>query len=154
MDQIFRFHDLAVGHRVKVKGKLAADGAFAALQISLRPPHHHASIEGMIQQIDHQNFSLRVLNREIGVPENVVVKDAGQQRCEFNNLRVEDVVKIKGIYTDREGLVPMKIKVQETMGFHIDELQGAIDQIDHERRALQLAGFTVAVTERTAIEGL
>jgi len=139
MDQIFRFHDLAVGHRVKVKGKLAEDGAFAALQISLRPPHNHASIEGVIQQIDHQNSSLRVLNREIGVPEDVVIKDAGQQRREFKNLRVEDVIKIKGIYTGSEGLVPMKIKVQETMGFHIDELQGSIDLIDHERRALQLA---------------
>lgn len=154
MDQIFRFHDLAVGHCVKVKGKLAEGGAFAALQISLRPPHHHASIEGVIQQIDHQKFSLRVLNREIGVPENVLIKDAEHQRREFKNLRVEDVVKIKGIYTTSEGLVPMKIKVQETMGFHIDELQGAIDRIDHESRALQLAGFTVAVNERTTIEGL
>lgn len=153
MDQFFRFHDLAVGHRVKVKGKLAEDGAFAALQISLRPPDHHASIEGVIQEIDHQNFLLRVLNREIGVPANALIKDAEHQHREFKNLRVEDVVKIKGVYNNNEGLVPIKIKVQETMGFHIDELQGAIDHIDHESRALQLAGFTVAVTERTTIEG-
>jgi hypothetical protein len=154
MNQIFRFHDLAEGHRVKVKGKLAEARNFAALQIGLKSPDNRASIEGEIQQIDRQKYTLRVLNHQIGVPDDVLVKDAEHNRIAFQNLRIGDVVKIKGLYTAAEGLVPMKIKVQETMGFHIDELQGPIDQIDYGKGALRLIGFNVLLNERTTIEGL
>jgi hypothetical protein len=152
MDEFIGFNDLKVGQRVKVKGKPAEDGAFTALEISVKAPADQAEIEGLIQNLDHQKNTLRIFNREIALPGNIEVKTL-QPGAGLKGLKVGDVVKLKGKYSEAKGFVPEKIKLKETMGFNVEELQGDINKIDQEKKTLNVVGFTVVVNEKTTIEG-
>jgi ADP-heptose:LPS heptosyltransferase/glycosyltransferase involved in cell wall biosynthesis len=151
MDKIIRVNDLKVGQRVKVKGKLGKDGAFVALEISMKPLEDHAEIEGLIRSIDFQKNTLRLLNREFVLPDGIAIKDLQGNIIGLKDLRAGDMVKLKGKYSEPQGFVLEKIKMQEITSFDLEELQGDIRNIDQERRALDVIGFTVVVNEKTKI---
>ncbi len=152
MEKVIGFNDLEVGKRVKAKGKPGESGTFLALEIATKTPSDQAEIEGLIQSINHQQNTLHILNREIAVPNSIEVKDVNSNSVGFKNLKAGNMVKLKGKYSEAKGFVVEKIKIKETMGFTIEELQGNIDKIDREKKTLQVVGFTVVVNEKTTIE--
>jgi len=153
MEQIIGFNDLKVGQRVKVKGKSNEAGSFVALEISVKAPADHAEIEGLLQGIDQQKNTLRIMNREITVPSTVTIKTLQLNNSGLSGLKIGDMVKLKGKYSAAGGFALEQIKVKETFGFNVEELQGAINQADREMKTLDVVGFTVLVNAKTTIEG-
>ena len=138
------FNDLNVGQRLKVKGKLGKDGAFTALEIGVTAPADEAEIEGFIQNLDHEKNTLRLLNHEFALPEGVAIKD-------LRGLNVGDRVKLKGKHSALKEFAPEIIKKKDAMGLGIERLQGHIDKIDREKKALEMLGYTVIVNDDTLI---
>jgi hypothetical protein len=96
---------------------------------------------------------VRLFNHDFNLPGGVKVKDLQCNFVDISALKAGDLVKLKGKYSKSAGWAPEKINMKASMGFDIDELHGAIEKIDQERKTLEVAGFTVFVTEKTAIEG-
>jgi hypothetical protein len=152
MHPIIGFDHLNVGQKVKLKGKPEGQ-AFSAWEISFKETDGLAKIEGVIQRLDHREGIVRLFNHDFSLPRGIKVKDLQRNFVDINVLKAGDLVKLKGQYSPSTGWVPEKINMKASMGFDIDELHGTIDTIDRERKTLEVAGFTVFVTEKTTIEG-
>jgi hypothetical protein len=146
--QIIKFNDLKVGQRVKVKGKSCEDGTFAALKIIMKSPADETEIKGLIQSLDHQRNTLRLLNREFALPDGIAFKNLQRH---IIDLKGGDVVKLKGKYSEPKGFELEKIKAMEITAFDLEELQGNVNKIDQEKKTLDMLGFTVVVNEKTII---
>lgn len=153
MEKIIGFNDLKVGQRVKVKGKPGESGTFAALEISVKAPAEYSEIEGLIQSFDAQKNALRIMNRDLTLAGNVEVKTLQPSPSGLQALKAGDMIKLKGKYSEAQGFVPEKIKVKQSFGFNVEELQGDINKIDYENKTLQVNGFAVAANAKTTIEG-
>ena len=153
MFEFMGFKELQVGQRLKVKGNPAADGKFVALEITVKPPSDKTEIEGVIQQVNVPTRTIQMLNREFTLPSDVSIKDLDRNFVSLEVLKPGDIVKLKGNYAPEQGFIPEKVKMKENVGFVVEELQGTIDKIDYANRTLEMAGFTVVVTEKTEIEG-
>ena len=153
MDQVFGFVDLKAGQRVKAKGKPGENGSFMALEIKVKTPDDQVAVEGLLQSIDQQNNTLCLLYRDFVLPDGIAVKHLQHNLIGLCGLKVGDMVKLKGRYTAVNGFVLEQIKMQETMGFNIEELQGNLNSIDLEKQTLDVLGFTVMVNKRTMIRG-
>jgi hypothetical protein len=147
--RLLRFNDLKVGQRVKVRSMTDKDGEFVALtihrDISKKARADKAVIESFIQSIDHQRKTLHLLNREVALPDGIVMKDSQRNFIGWEALKVGDWVKLQGKYSARKGFVPEKIKVKASRGFDVGKLQGKIDKIDQEKKTLDLAGCTLRI---------
>src|SRR5262245_1230145 len=99
MDEIIGFNQLKVGQRVNVKGKLTTEGTFLAVEIEMQPPKDHTEIEGLLQNLDRQNHSLRLLDRQFDFPENVTVVDLNNSPISLQDLKAMTVVKLIGKYS-------------------------------------------------------
>jgi aspartyl/asparaginyl-tRNA synthetase len=151
MSQATGFNALQVGQMVQVKGKFEG-GKLLAHEISMEDPDDDISIEGPVQSIDHEKSALFILDREIRVPGNVVVKDRQRNNADLKSVKAGDIIKLKGKYSAANGFVPEKIKIQEIMSSQLRELQGIINKIDQQNKTFDLLGFTVQVTEKTIVE--
>jgi len=147
IDSNFGLGGLKVGKRVKVKGSPNEDGTFQAIEINLKTDTKASvdeiSIEGLIQSIDHEKKTLRLLNREVTLPDGIEVKDSQSNTIDLKDLKAGDTAKLKGKYSEDAGFMPEKIKKKEIKGFNIEELQGIINKIDSEKKTFELAGITV-----------
>jgi len=147
VSSIVEFSDLKVGQRLKVEGTLGEDSMFVALKISIKAPEDEAVIEGCIQNVDYQKNTLRLLNREFVLPNGIVVKDSQRHIIGLKELKADDRVKLKGIYSEPKGFAAKTIKVEESKDIHLVELQGDINKIDQEKKTLNVVGFTIKVNE-------
>ncbi|MDZ7291893.1 MAG: DUF5666 domain-containing protein [candidate division KSB1 bacterium] len=153
MDKIIGFSDLRVGQRVKIKGKSTEGESFLALEVSVKPDEEGAAMEGRIQRLDMQKNLLRLLNRDLMLTNGVEIKNLLRQPITLKDLKVGDVVKVKGTYSPAKGFLPAKVKMQESKGFNIEEIQGHIQKIDSAKNALEVCGITITLNEKTEIEG-
>jgi hypothetical protein len=154
MEEIIGFNNLKVGQQVKVKGTPGPEGVFAALEIEIRPPKNQAAIIGLLQNVDLRHNTLRILDRQITVPDASEITDLNGRLMGIVDLKPESRLKLKGTYSEPEGFMPEKIEVTEAMGFSIDKLEGAIDHLDVNNRKLRVNGFTVQTNHKTVIEGI
>jgi len=147
------FNELTVGQRLKVKGTPGPDGAsFSALEIAAKEQKDQAEVEGLVQAIDSAARMLRVVNMDFDIPVGTVIKDVSKMEIDLDRLKEGDVVKVKGHYDPSTSFVTEKVKVKESMGFNIEELQGNIDAIDPDSHTIDMIGVKVIVTEKTSIE--
>ncbi len=147
------FSDCKAGLMVKMKGKRDARGAFVAHSITLNDRAEEAVIEDSIQSIDYEQNTLRILDCEIAIPNAIQIKDLQRNAIGLQDLKAGNRVKLIGTYLVSSPLVPEKIKMKETGGFNVAELQGVIERIDFEKKTLEVLGFVVVVDERTAYYG-
>lgn len=154
MEKTMSLNSLQIGQRVKVKGRPGGDGTFQALEVSVKPPDDQVAIEGKIQALDAQQNSLRLMNRDFVLPAGAEIKDVQRQSVPLSKLKIGEVVKLKGTYSATAGLRIERVKMQESKGFSIEELQGDINKIDPEKKTLDVLGITVVLSEKTEIEGL
>jgi len=153
MEKTIGFDNLKMGQRVKVKGKPAEGNNFSALEISIKPGDEEAALEGKIQSLDPEKNTLRLMNRDFALNGSVEIKNVQRQPIALKNLKPGDIVKLKGPYSASSGFTPAKVKMQESKGFNIEELQGGINKIDSAQKTLDILGFTVMVNDKTEIAG-
>ncbi len=153
MSQIVGFNELKIGQRVKVKGQ-AAEGKFMALAIVVKSDEEDVSLEGKLQGVEAERNIIRVMHRDFTVSGNALIKNLARQDVGLKDLKVGDVIKVKGKFTPATGFVPVKIKVQEPKGFAIDELQGPINKIDRDTNLVEVVGIAIALNEKTEIDGI
>lgn len=153
MGEIIGFNTLKIGQRVKVKGKPDKSGHFLALEVSVKPPDEQVAIEGKVQSIDPHKNALHVLNREFALTNGVEIKNVQRQSITLKDIKMGDVVKLKGTFSAATGFQPAKVKLQESKGFSIEELQGDISQIDAASKTLHILGIPVVLNEKTEVEG-
>lgn len=153
MSEIIGFNTLKVGQRVKVKGRSDKSGSFLALEVSVKPSDEIVAIEGKVQNIDLQKNMLQMLNRTFVLPNDVEIKNVQRQSITLKELKVGDVVKLKGTFSSATGFRPAKVKLQESKGYSIEELQGEISQIDQVNKTLHVLGIPVVINEKTEVEG-
>ncbi len=147
------FDELKVGQRLKVKGTPSADGStFTALEIAAKEHKDIAEIEGLVQAVDVSSGVLRLVNKDFSIPGNAVIKDTMKNEIGLDGLKEGDVVKVKGTYEPGTPFSASKVKMKESMGFNIEEMQGCIDSLDADGHRFEMIGVTVVVTEKTAIE--
>ncbi len=154
MSQIVGFNELKIGQRVKVKGQAADGGKFTALEIVVKPEEDGVSFEGKLQGVDAERNALRIMHRDFTVSNGALIKNLARQDVGLQDLKPDDVIKVKGKYSPASGFEPVKIKVQEPKGFAIDELQGAIEKIDRETNMIGIIGFAITLNEKTEIDGI
>lgn len=154
MNHLIGFNDLKIGQRLKVRGKPGEDGAFVALEIIPKTPMEHTEIEGVIQSVDQQKNTLCLLNHEFTLPDGIVIKDPQRHIVSLQGLKAGDVVELNGKYSESEGFMVEKIKMRKSMDLGFEELLGDINKIAREKKALELAGFTVVVNDETIIAQL
>ena len=147
------FDELKVGQRLKVKGSPGADGtSFTALEIAMKAQKDQAEIEGQVQKVEDAARVLRVANINFDIPDGTVIKDVMKMEIGLSDLKEGDVVKVKGQYSPSSRFVTEKVKMKESMGFNIEEIQGDIQSIDAGMHTLEMVGMTVRITEKTSIE--
>jgi len=146
------FGDFHVGHSVKISGKFRHSAGFLAVEISLEPAIDEAEIECPIQQFDPRRKMLRLCDQEILLPDGLEIKDPEGNAAGLAALQPGSMVKLKGFYTAHGGFVAKKIKLRETMEFNFEQVQGAIESIDRERKILLVNGIKILVTPKTIVE--
>jgi hypothetical protein len=153
MGEIIGFNTLKVGQRVKVKGKADKSSNFLALEISVKPPDENVAIEGKVQSIDPQKNVLQLLNRDFVLSNGVEIRNVQRQNIALKDLKAGEVVKLKGTFSAAAGFQVVRVKMQESKGFSIEELQGEVSAIDPANKTLHVLGIPVVVNEKTEIEG-
>ncbi|MCG3119076.1 MAG: hypothetical protein ALAOOOJD_01404 [bacterium] len=153
MEKTIGFNNLKVGQRVKVKGKPADGNNFSALEVSIKPGDEECALEGKIQSLEVEKNSMRLMNRDFVLNGSVEIKNVQRQPITLKNLKAGDLVKLKGPFSEATGFAPVKVKMQESKGFNIEELQGGITKIDAATKTLEVLGFTIIVNDKTEIEG-
>ncbi len=153
MADVLGLTHLKVGQRVKIKGNPGANGDFRALEVNVKPGDEPAVMEGKIQALNPENRTIRLMNRDIPLGDHVEIKNIHRQPIDFSELQVGDLIKLKGDYSETEGFIPKKAKLQIFKGFDIEELQGYIQRIDPETGTLDVLGFQVVVDADAEIEG-
>ncbi len=151
MSESTGFGNLKVGQHVKVKGQPDAKGNFLAVEISVKPPDENVALEGKVQAVEASKNLLRLLNRDFILPNGIEMKSIQRQSITLRDLKVGDVVKLKGAY--HGGFTPAKVKMQESKGFSVEELQGDIESVNANDHTLQVLGFTVITDAKTELEG-
>ena len=147
------FDELKLGQRLKVKGTPNADGStFTALEIAAKEHKDISEVEGLVQAVDASGGRLRLVNRNFSVPDSAVIKDTMKTEIGLDGLKEGDVVKVKGAYEPGSPFLASKVKMKESMGFNIEEMQGCIDSIDIDSHRFEMIGVTILVTEKTSIE--
>lgn len=149
MPEFTGFNDCKAGQKVKMKGKPGDGGVFVAHSITLNDAAEEAVIESVIQRIAYEQSALCILDHEIALPGAVTIKDLLRNKISLHGLKAGDRVKLIGKHLESGKFVPEKIKMKDPQGFNVAELQGEIDRVDCEKRALEVLGFTVVVDERT-----
>ena len=145
------FEELKVGQRLKVKGTPGSEaGTFCALEVAAKEQKDQAEIEGVVQSVDYAGRTLRVVNMTFDIPQGTVIKDVSKREIDFENLSEGDVVKVKGRYNTN--FLTEKVKMKESMGFNIEELQGNIDSINADSHMIEMMGVKVIFSEKTSIE--
>jgi len=142
--------EFAVGQSVKVKGTSGPDG-FTAYDLCEEPEFEETSFEGPLQQVEPAARTLRILERDLCVPEDAVIKNLLRDRVPLGELKPGDVVVAKGSYDAASGFVPRKLKREEAYGFAIERIEGEIEEIDLAARMIRVAGIRVAITGDTLI---
>ena len=147
------FDELKEGQRLKVKGTPGADGkSFTALEVAMKEQKDQAEVEGLVQSVDGSAGVLRVANMNFDITEGTVIKDMAKMEITLSDLKEGDVVKVKGQFSQDSRFVTSKVKMKESMGFNIEEIQGNIESVDAAAHTLDVFGVTVLITEKTSIE--
>src|SRR3990172_5459450 len=147
MAEGMRFEDLKVGQRVKVKGKLDGNGRLVAQEVKVKPYEDEASVLGQIQTVDPHRKTVRVLNRELPMPEGISVKGLSEPMPNWQSLKAGDWIKVKGAYVSSGRFEPEKITMKDALADLPEELRGPIDRIDQSGKTLEVLGCTVATTQ-------
>ncbi len=153
MEKIFGFDELKTGQSVKVKGMSGSNGTFQAHEIKIKPSIEQAVMEGKLSGIDVAEKAIQLMNQTIRLKDGVEIRNTQRQSIQLQDLKVGDIVKLKGSYSADEGFVPVRVKMQDSSGFDLDELQGSIQNIDAANKTIQVNGFTVVINGDTEIEG-
>jgi glycosyltransferase involved in cell wall biosynthesis len=143
------FNHLKVGQKLKARGTPSRDGAFLAFEVILEGPADVATVQGFLQSIDHQSSILRILNRELVLPDGIDARDSQNDIIDRKALKATDKVRLWGKYSEPEGFMPTNIKIIDSETFGIEELRGNVSRIDRENRMLHVNGFAVAINEKT-----
>ena len=106
MQYYLGFDDFKVGQRVKIKGKPENDGKFAALEVSMKAPKDQSEIEGLLQEVDQENKTVRILNKQYIISSDTVGVDLLGNETGFEAFKTGDMVKLKGTYSESQGFVP------------------------------------------------
>jgi len=145
------FSGLKAGQFVKISGKFRDGVGFVAVEITLEPAIDDGEIECVIQSVDRRRKMLRVCDREIFIPDGIEMKDEEGEVVNSIALKSGDMIKLKGVFTEA-GFAPRKIKLRPAREFNIEQLQGVIARLDHERRTMLVNGIKVLTTAKTVIE--
>jgi len=144
-----KFDALQPGSRIKIKGKPSENDTFAAVMIdldtSMNASEDKAVIDGLIQDINYQKHTLRLLNREFALPDGIEIKDLQRHIIGFKELKIGDRVKLTGKYSKVEGFMPKKVSIKEKIGSNLEKLEGIINEIDQKKKIFDVIGFTVRV---------
>jgi len=143
------FADLRIGQHVKIIGKFNPAMGFVAVEITLEPQLGDAEIMCAIGKVDLERRRMAVFDREIPLLHTHEVKDLDHRLVDLAELKSGQMVKLKGVYVERQGFLLKKIRMKETMEFNIEELRGVIDKIDPMSRHLWVNGFSVVATDKT-----
>jgi len=143
------FADLRTGQYVKIIGKFDPAMGFVAVEIMLEPELGDAEIMCAIGTVDLGRRRLAVFGREVPLLAIREIKDLDHRIVDVAELKPGQMVKLKGAYGERQGFIPKKIRMKETLEFNIEELRGVIDKIDPLSRHLWVNGFAVAATDKT-----
>lgn len=146
------FSALKQGQWVKVKG-MTENGDFVAHKIKIRPAAEQSIMEGKLQDISTADNSVTLLNVSLPVSSDIDIKNAERQFVALENLKVGEIIKVKGNYSAENGFKPEKLKLQESKGIDYNELQGFIDSLDEIAKTLNVVGVNVGLHDKTEIEG-
>ncbi len=149
--RLLSFNDLQIGEHVKVSGKFREREGFLAVEISPEAPGAEAEFSCGVQSV--AGGCLRVLGFQITAPHDLEIKDLDGNRLALSDLKPGTMLKLKGVYDEARGFTLQKLKLRETLEFNIDELQGVIAKIDHEKETLLINGVLVWTNAKTVIDG-
>jgi thiol-disulfide isomerase/thioredoxin len=141
--------NLETGMRVKVKGRLEADGSFVALEVRIRPPAVKAKIKAAIEYADPDLALVRVLRRDIALSSLCQITDRSARPFSARELAAGDVVRLAGTYSAEEGFVARSVRVSRSGD--MEELVGNIESLDRDRRSFDVLGFSVLLTDNTKL---
>ncbi|RMG63382.1 MAG: hypothetical protein D6715_11285 [Calditrichaeota bacterium] len=153
MGEVQALLNLQVGQRVKVKGNVDEQGNFNALEVKVKPGDVDAVMEGRLQGVDVESNTIRLLGRDITLGPDTVIRSADRRDLDLADLKVGEIVKLKGTYSPESGFEVEKVKVQEPKGYYVEELQGYITAMDAESDVIEVVGMTVKLSTRTEVEG-
>lgn len=145
---------LAVGHHVKVEGRIRPDGGFDAVQVVLRDPEHSVKIEGRVQSVRTDRRGLSALGFDVTYGRDLTLyrgSKAGASRAE---LVPGTWIEVKGV---REGpsLVASRIRIKEAPEA-TEEIESAIEHVAAPDtvvvlgRPVRIGAGVPVVDERTA----
>jgi hypothetical protein len=142
---------LALGERVKVKGRLQPNGSFCAFMVEIRPEVERSRLMGKIEAIDGERHALRLLGRELALPAACELSDPAGLPISFADLCVGQIVKLTG-YKRGPDLTPTSLRLVVPRGNDPAVLQGAVEQLSPDRRSFQVLGFRVTTSETTKVK--
>jgi lauroyl/myristoyl acyltransferase len=142
---------LALGERVKVKGRLEPNGSFCAFMVEIRPKVERSRLKGKIEAIDEERRALRLLGRELALPAACELSDSAGLPISFADLSVGQIVKLTGHERGLD-LVPTSLRLAVPRGNDLAELHGVVEQLSPDRRSFQVLGFSVTTSETTKVK--
>jgi hypothetical protein len=137
---------------VKVKGRPASDGTFAALEVTVKTGREFIEIEGLIQNIDLAHSKLHIANTCISLPSGIPVRNVSAEEVAITTLQKEDLIWIEGKYSDNGRFMPQSIDKRQKQDFNLDILQGSVEWVDQRAKSFGLVGLTVLMSARTSVE--
>ncbi len=151
MSQFIDFAELQEGQYVKIAGKFFPDTGFLAVEIVVEPVQGDDKIEAVLQKVDLQRNRIQVLNQELSLETVGWIQNTDNEPEKTAMLSPGTLVKIKGRYDEKQGFIPEKMKLKETLEFNIEELQGRILWVDREKRRLVVNGIPIVANGKTIL---
>jgi putative ubiquitin-RnfH superfamily antitoxin RatB of RatAB toxin-antitoxin module len=141
--------DLSVGQLVEIKARVQNDGSRLALRIRIEDHSgNEMELRGKIESLG--DSTLTVSGVAFAVSASTVILGDENQSISFADLQVSQLVEVKGILTQEELVMAVRIKVEGRL-FGDDELEftGLVSEIG--ANFIVVSGFHFEVTAATVI---
>jgi len=142
--------ELPPGGRVRAVGTVGPDGLLVAVGIEPQPWRPRAVVEATIETVGHGG-AVHLLGRAVRVTPDALVSGPEGELLTYNAIGAGARVWLGGHWSEASGFVADEIRLRAPREFEIVKVAGPARGYDAERGRVEIAGFTVVMSDRTML---
>ena len=142
--------ELPPGGRVRAVGTVGPEGLLVAVGIEPQPWRPRAVVEATVETVERGD-AVQVLGRTVRVMPDALVSGPGGETLTRDSIGAGARVWLGGRWSEASGFVADEIRLRPRREFEIVKVAGPVRGWDAARGRVEIAGFTVVMTDRTML---
>ena len=135
---------------MRAVGTVGPEGLLVAVGIAPQPWRPRAVVEATVETVGHEG-AVHVLGRAVRVAEDARLSGPGGEAIPRDAIGAGARVWLGGSWSEASGFVADEVRLRPRREFEIVKVAGPARGYDAELGRVEIAGFTVVMTDRTLL---